>query len=334
VAGGWWLHPSWSAERSADGSDIGLAFEDLDIVRIVVQGNRTSGGGTLGSITIRTMLNVLFPVQPPLAGLIGNLLGSSLPGGSYLVPATLHPMLLIILSGEIWRELPNGREVPLPQLGLSGATSRTRRANATPGTQILLASVLPGQLPRLFGLPASAVIEEFVPLVDLLPRPMLTELSEKLAASASLSSRVAHCESFLQTLPAMQVQRASDLVVPEDWLFRPLSDIADAFALSPRQLERRFRQSYGQSLRAFRQQARCSRMLVELVFGRRQFAAWADIATSTGYFDQAHLSRDLRRFTGYAPALLGRQLAKGDPALWPYRLSSQQVSLLFGTQAF
>ena len=169
---------------------------------------------------------------------------------------------------------------------------------------------------------------------DLLPRPMLVELSEKLAAGASMPSRVAHCEDFLQALPAMQLQRASDLVVPENWLFRPLSDIADAFALSPRQLERRFRQSYGQNLRAFRQQTRCSRMLVDLVFGRRQFAAWADIATSAGYFDQAHLSRDLRRFTGYTPAQLGRQLAIDDPALWPYRLSSQQVSLLFGTPPF
>jgi AraC-like DNA-binding protein len=332
-------------DAALQGAGVGVAFGDHPLHqrdvrghvlddRFLVQGDRTGSGGTLGGITIHTMLNVLFPVQPPLAGLIGNLLVSTLPGGSYLVPATLHPMLMIILSGEIRRELPNGHDLPLPQLGLSGATSRTRRASATPGTQILLASVLPGQLPRLFGLPASAVIEEFFPLVDLLPRPILSELSEKLAASTSLSSRVAHCESFLQTLPVMQVQRASDLVVPEDWLFRPLSDIADAFALSPRQLERRFRQSYGQSLRAFRQQARFSRMLVELVFGRRQFAAWADIATSTGYFDQAHLSRDLRRFTGYAPALLGRQLARGDPALWPYRLSSQQVSLLFGTPVF
>jgi AraC-like DNA-binding protein len=280
------------------------------------------------------MPNVLFPVPPPLAGLLGNLLVSTLPGGHYLLPATLQPMLVFILNGEIRRELPNGHDLPLPQLGLSGATSGTRRASATPGTQILLASVQPGQLPRLFGFPASAVIEEFVPLADLLPRPRLAELSEKLAASVSISSQVAHCASFLQALPAMQTQCTADLVVPEDWLFRPLTDIADAFALSPRQFERRFNHSYGQSLRAFRQQARCSRMLVDLVFGRRQFAAWADIATGAGYFDQAHLSRDLRRFTGYAPALLGRQLAGDDPALWPYRLSSQQVSLLFGTPAF
>lgn len=280
------------------------------------------------------MLTALFPVPPRLAGLLGNLLLTTLPGGPYLLPATLQSTLLIILSGEIRLTLPDGSDRLLPQLGLSGATSGTRRASATPGTQILLAAVQPGQLPRLFGLPASAVIEEFVPLADLLPRPLLAELSEKLAASSTPSDQVAHCESFLLALQAMQAQRAADLVVPENWLFRPLAEIADAFALSPRQFERRFNHSYGQSLRVFRQQARCSRMLFDLVFGRRQFAAWADIATHAGYFDQAHLSRDLRRYTGYAPALLGRQLAGDDPALWPYRLSSQQVSRLFGTMAF
>lgn len=280
------------------------------------------------------MPTALFPVPPRLADLLGNLLLTTLPGGPYLLPATLQPMLLIILSGEIRLELPDGSNRRLPQLGLSGATSGICRASATPGTQILLAAVLPGQLPRLFGLPASAVIEEFVPLDDLLPRPMLAELSEKLAASGSSREQVDHCERFLLSLQAMQTQRAADLVVPENWLFRPVIDIADAFALSPRQFERRFRHSYGQSLRAFRQQARCSRMLIDLVFGRREFDAWADIATSAGYFDQAHLSRDLRRYTGYAPARLGRQLAADDPALWPYRLSAQQVSRLFGAQAF
>lgn len=280
------------------------------------------------------MPTALFPVPPRLAGLLGNLLLTTLPGGPYLLPATLQPMLLIILSGEIRLELPDGSERRLPRLGLSGATSGICRASATPGTRILLAAVLPGQLPRLFGLPASAVIEEFVPLADLLPGPLLAEFSEKLAASATPDEQLALCTDFLLALQAMQAQRAADLVLPESWLFRPLAEIADAFALSPRQFERRFTHSYGQSLRAFRQQARCSRMLVDLVFGRREFAAWADIAASAGYFDQAHLSRDLRRYTGYAPARLGRQLAADDPALWPYRLSARQVSRLFGTLAF
>jgi AraC-like DNA-binding protein len=280
------------------------------------------------------MPTTLFPVPPRLAGLLGNLLVTTLPGGPYLLPATLQPMLLFILSGEIRLQLPDGASRRLPEFGLSGATSGTRSAAATPGTQILLAAVLPGQLPRLLGLPASAVSEQFVSLSDLLPRQSLADLSQKFATSPALNSQVAHCVDLLLAMAMAQVQRDADLVVPADWLFRPLTDIADAFALSPRQLERRFCHSYGKSLRAFRQQARFSRMLFDQVFGRRKFAAWADIATSAGYFDQAHLSRDLRRFSGYAPAMLGRQLAEDDPTLWPYRLGPELISRLFGTATF
>ena len=280
------------------------------------------------------MSALLFPVSAVLSGLVGSLLVTALPGGPYLLPATLQPMLLVILKGEIHLELPDGSERRLPRLGLSGATSGVCRASATPGTEILVASVLPGQLPRLLGLPASAVMEAFVALEELLPRASLAALEEQLASAGSLATRVARCEQFLLELRNAQAQQRADLVLPDTWLFRPLDEIATAFGLSPRQLERRFRHSYGQNLRAFRQQARCSRMLVELVFGRRQFASWADIATQAGYFDQAHLSRDLRRFTGYAPAHLGRQLAGEDPALWPYRLSPEQVSGLFGAASF
>lgn len=276
------------------------------------------------------MCTALFPVPPPLADLIGSLLLTTLPGGPYLLPATHQALILFILNGEIRLHLPNGEVRRLPGFGLSGATSGTRCAAATPGTRILLAAVLPGQLPRLLGLPASAVSEAFVPLDELLPRQGVAELGEKLAASAIPTGQVAHCVSYLLALAAAQIQRGADLVVPADWLFRPLTEISKAFSLSPRQFERRFSHSYGQSLRAYRQQARCSRMLLDQVFGRRKLASWADIATRAGYFDQAHLSRDLRRYTGYAPAMLGRQLAGDDPALWPYRLSSQQISLAFG----
>ncbi|MDD3481540.1 hypothetical protein [Azovibrio restrictus] len=56
------------------------------------------------------MSALLFPVSAALYGLVGSLLVTALPGGPYLLPATLQPMLLVILKGEIYLELPNGSE--------------------------------------------------------------------------------------------------------------------------------------------------------------------------------------------------------------------------------
>lgn len=283
------------------------------------------------------MSSLIIPVTPSLSSLLGSFLLSELPGGPYVLPATLQPMLLVVLKGEIRLHDPvtdGCQSIVLPRFGLCGATRGTRTAEATPGTKILLVSFKPGQLPRLFGLAAQEIIEEFVPLADLLPHHVLDDLSAQMASVDSGSAKAAHFETFLLDLRAAQLKRSADLVLPEHLLFCPIGDIASAFNLSPRQFERHFVRSYGQSLRTFRQQARCSKMLVDLVFGQRTFANWASIAADSGYFDQAHLIRDFRRFTGYTPKTLGQRLAEDDPALWPYKLSSVQVSRLFGAPVF
>jgi len=270
----------------------------------------------------------------PLSPLIGDVLAATLPGGPYQLPATLQPMLLVILHGEIrlraWPEQPLAQARRLPMLSVCGATTGIRYAWATPGTQILLASVQPGQLPRLFGVSGLAVMEDCVPLEALLPPGWASEWAEQLLQATTAAQQRRQLEQGLWRLHTHHGQRPADLALPAPLLARPLLELADMFSLSPRQFERQFLRSYGQSLRAFRQQARWSQMLIHQVFGRQTLARWADIAADQAYCDQAHLSRDMRRFAGYTPAHLSRQLAADDPALWPYRLSQADALRLFG----
>lgn len=276
----------------------------------------------------------VFARFPRLAPMLGDVLAATLPGGPYQLPATLQPMLLVILHGEIrlraWPGQPLAEARRLPMLGLSGATTGIRYAWATPGTRILLASVQPGQLPRLFGLSGQAVIEDFVPLDALLPPGWASEWAEQLLQAATPAQQRQQLEHGLWRAHTRHDQQPADLALPISLLARPLLELADVFSLSPRQFERQFLRSYGQSLRAFRQQARWSQMVIRQVFGRQTLARWADIAADQAYCDQAHLSRDMRRFTGYTPAHLRRQLAADDPALWPYRLSPADALRLFG----
>lgn len=72
--------------------------------------------------------------------------------------------------------------------------------------------------------------------------------------------------------------------------------------LSLRQFERQFRESVGVSPKLFSRVAR-----FEFAVLRKQTnpsLSWTEIASSAGYFDQAHLIRDTRLLAGAAPQKL------------------------------
>jgi AraC-like DNA-binding protein len=49
---------------------------------------------------------------------------------------------------------------------------------------------------------------------------------------------------------------------------------------------------------------------------------WAGLAAASGFADQAHMIRQMRRHTGFTPEQL-RQSAREDEAFWGYRLLGQ-----------
>lgn len=68
--------------------------------------------------------------------------------------------------------------------------------------------------------------------------------------------------------------------------------------VSPRTVERHFTRITGRSLRQVRQIARAREAAARLRTGE----AIADVAYGLGYADQSHLTRDVKRLTGYTPA--------------------------------
>lgn len=68
--------------------------------------------------------------------------------------------------------------------------------------------------------------------------------------------------------------------------------------LSPRSVQRHFTRITGQSLQHVRQIARARAAVTRLRTGE----GIADVAYELGYADQSHLTRDVKRLTGYTPA--------------------------------
>lgn len=90
---------------------------------------------------------------------------------------------------------------------------------------------------------------------------------------------------------------------------------------SPRQVERRVKAYSGRSLREWQSLVKTESLFFS---ARAQYEAdetldWAAIAHDEGFADQAHLSRAVKRTTGFSPSEFARRFAE-DESFWVYRL--------------
>lgn len=273
--------------------------------------------------------------QPPtgLADWVRNGLVVTPPDDRYVLPAALSPLLVVTLSGAIRVLMEGGGWLAFPALCLSGPTRSFRVAQALPGTRVLTISLQPGAARRFFGVSGRDTIDRFFALDDILSgswRGRVRQLEESLAAPVTGSSQVEAVWDFLLGLRFAPLA-APDIRVPAVRLGQSPAELASAWGVGLRQFERCFLDSYGQPLRAYRRQLRFSRLLGDF---NGDPCRWAALAADSGYADQAHLVRDVRRFTGHSPAALLRYVRSGDPAFWAYRVAPSVRSLHFGPDGF
>jgi AraC-like DNA-binding protein len=89
-----------------------------------------------------------------------------------------------------------------------------------------------------------------------------------------------------------------------------------------RQIERRIRSWAGQSQRDIQSNARAEQVFAMHMATRDEPGmTLAQLAVETGFADQSHMTRRVRRETGFTPEQL-RYLIEHDEAFWAYRLSA------------
>lgn len=76
--------------------------------------------------------------------------------------------------------------------------------------------------------------------------------------------------------------------------------LSKTIAISRRQLERRFRRRVGLTPKTYARVLRLQNVLRQL--GEESQSSWAELSIAAGYFDQSHLTRDFKLFTGQSPA--------------------------------
>ena len=92
----------------------------------------------------------------------------------------------------------------------------------------------------------------------------------------------------------------------------PVSQVAAAAHATVRTLERRFKQAAGYTVKDVSSLMRFERVRNQL--WRHPAANLAGLAQELGYTDQAHLSREFKRYSGTTPAAFARKAKREQPA--------------------
>jgi AraC-like DNA-binding protein len=156
---------------------------------------------------------------------------------------------------------------------------------------------------RLFGMPLSELAGRIVALRDLLPAE-LGELSERLEASADWAARL----DLVEALLARRILGARLDSARVDWALArieasggnlDLGALARALGHSRKHLIALFHDQVGVPPKLLARLVRFERAMRHARSGAP--VRWAELASALGYFDQAHLAREVRHFTGLTP---------------------------------
>lgn len=248
-----------------------------------------------------------FPPSPALAPIVERLWlleGSADEIAAEPIPPDGHPEIIVHV-GEPFVEIAGG--VARPQARVLFAGQLTRAVRVAPAGDSLLvgARLRPYGGFALLGTPQHVLTDRIVPLNDLDPE-LGGRLAREVAARRDHDDLAAALDAALTpaatSSPAHRVALAPvvALALERRGLVR-VGDLAEAAQLSPRQLERRFREQVGLSPKLFLRILRFQEVLNAIRSGE-DARSWADVALAHGFYDQPHFIRDFRSFVGESPA--------------------------------
>jgi AraC-like DNA-binding protein len=209
----------------------------------------------------------------------------------------------------------------LPPIYFSGPfTQPTRSRNTAEGHGMML-MLLPDAVQALTGLDPSTFVNRFVPAEAVLDADWLA-MTHAVRVACDDAARVALIEAFLE--PRWQALRPGadtpGRMRVQDWAQGlALRAAASGMGRSLRAAERRIKGWTGLPMRELRGLGRAEQAFFRTLAAGDGPVSWAEVAADTGYADQSHLCREIRRVTGFAPAELRRRIAE-DESFWIYRI--------------
>jgi AraC-like DNA-binding protein len=178
-------------------------------------------------------------------------------------------------------------------------------SHLTPGTKIVGARCHPGLAPSLLGIPASELLNQYLPLCDVWAGAQSDPFA-RIVEERSVSGRIAALQTALleRAKDAIPVDRATKAAV--QWIAQHpqgrVEQLSEWLGLSSRQIQRRFTSAVGYGPKLLHSVFRLQRLL-NLAETARAQGNLAQFALNAGYADQSHMTREVRRFSGEPPSV-------------------------------
>jgi AraC-like DNA-binding protein len=235
-----------------------------------------------------------------------------------IVPAYSAQLVVIVRGGLVLDDVDG-----VPQRAAT-ITINAPQLKAAPcvleGPALVIgASLTPVGWQALANLPADEVHNRLLPPATILSEPEIAMLEGAAAqCRAGLITAAEICPRISDVVAAARFALRPDHVAVVDAITRwlgtgfdpPLAELYDSIDLSQRQLQRLSRRYFGAPPAQVLKRVRAIRAAMLLANPALPDALRDDMMT--GYFDQAHLIRDMRRYTGRTPTQLrARTLSSG-----------------------
>jgi AraC-like DNA-binding protein len=191
--------------------------------------------------------------------------------------------------------------------GLGDAFAITEHEGSQRGVQV---DLTPTGARRFLDLPLSEIAGRIVALRDLQPAEHRT-LDERLDALPDWVARLDLVEALLarrilgSRVDTTRVDRAVGRIEAAGGALE-VGSLAHELGISPKHLITLFHDQVGAPPKLLARLVRFQRLMRSTRCGVE--VPWAELAMTHGYYDQAHLARDVKRFTGLTPTEVRRSL--------------------------
>ena len=206
---------------------------------------------------------------------------------------------------------PDDSLQPAGEIHIIGPTSGAMRVRCEGPVEVFGMGLTPSGWAALFGIDASSMLNRVIDASSMFGVPRLRGAWAALRMAADNPARVAIAEELMRDLIGGGDRGATAFVHKVDeWLAgSPSPDMEDLVAathLSRRQVERKCKALYGAPPKLLARKYRALRAAVALVSESES----VDDLIARGFYDQSHLIREVKQFTGHTP----RQI-KAEPSL-------------------